>query len=179
MLPPTYYVKLVEYGTEYSRVEYLYDDLQTQKLVGYAKTERLTFVDYAPKQPYFYHVFEVSYRLDGGGTTSEFLDEITLTCAYYGDYKIGSRTYCYVLREQTFGYVPKPIDLTVPENTEYAEYLGSLSAETAAKEETTSEEKSSSTPAQIAILVSLCLLVPVLAALILKPPRRPPYETEE
>ncbi len=178
MLPPTYYVKLISYGEIFSRVEYLYDDGQAQKLVGYAKTERLTFVDYLPKQPYFYHVFEVSYRIDGTGTTSDFLDEITLTCTYYGDYKIGSRTYCYVLRENTFGYVPKPIDLIVPENTEYAEYTAE--PEPVPESSSTEKEKEGgSSPAQIAILISLCLLVPVLAALIIKPPRRPPYETEE
>ena len=30
-----------------------------------------------------------------------------------------------------------------------------------------------------AVMIALCLLVPVLAALILKPPRRPPYESDE
>ena len=178
LLPTTYYVKLLDYGEEYSRVEYLYDDGNVKKLVGYTKTSALTFVEYVPKRPYFHYEFEVSYRIeDDGLEDSAFLNEITFTCAYYGDYKIGSETYCYVLRGGSFGYVPKPTNLRVIENTEYEEWLA---AQTPLESDTESVpvQKESSSPAQIAILVALCLLVPVLAALILKPPRRPPYETD-
>ena len=178
LLPATYYVKLLEYGEEYCRVEYLSDDENVKKLIGYAKTEALTFVEYVPKTPYFRHFFDVRYRIEEDGLDdSSFLNEITLTCAYYGDYKIGSETYCYVLRGGSFGYVPKPTTLRIPQNTEYEEWLATQAPP---PEETppASEEKEGSSPAQIAILVALCLLVPVLAALILKPPRRPPYETD-
>ncbi len=175
LLPRTYYVRLLEYGAEYSKVEYLYDDAQVKRVVGYAKTPLLTFVDYVPKRPYFYHVFSLSYRIDETqAQSSDFLNEITVTCAYYGDLELSGKQYCYVLRGETFGYVPKPAQLTVKENTEYAEYLAQQ--EQAAIEQT--PEKKESSPAQIAILVALCLLVPVLAALILKPPRRPPYDIE-
>ncbi len=176
LLPTTYYVKLLDYGGQYCRVEYLYDDAQTKKIIGYVQTKLLTFVDYVPKSPYFYHSFELHYRIDDALTeNSDFLSEITLSCAYYGDYKIGSKLYCYVLRGDSFGYVPKPATLVVPINTEYAERLAQTSASSSAEETLQSKESS---PAQIAILVALCLLVPVLAALILKPPRRPPYETD-
>ncbi len=177
LLPKSYYVKLLDYGSEYSRVEYLTDDGIGKKVTGYVKTQRLTFVDYLPKRPYFTYQFELYYRIDEGlQNDSSFLNEIKVTCAYYGDYNVGSKTYCYVLRGDSFGYVPKPSSLTVPENPEYAEYLATLES----AEEGEGEEKSTTTssPAQVAILVALCLLVPVLAALILKPPRRPPYETE-
>ncbi len=177
LLPVSYYVKLLEEGNEYSRVEYLTDEGGGKKLTGYVKTECLTFVDYLPKTPYFTYQFELHYRIEEGALTdSSFLNEITVTCTYYGDYRIGSSTYCYVLREDSFGYVPKPTGMTVPENTEYADYLASL--ESASSPESSSKEESTSSPAQVAILIALCLLVPVLAALILKPPRRPPYETE-
>ena len=110
-------------------------------------------------------------------TDSTFLNEITLTCAYYGDYKIGSETYCYVLRGGTLGYVPKPTYITIPKNNEYEEWVAQQTPENSQTELPTQSEESSS-PAQIAILIALCLLVPTLAALILKPPRRPPYETD-
>ncbi len=176
LLPATYYVKLLDYSPQFSRVEYLYDDAQTKKLVGYVKTENLTFVDYQPKRPYFYYVFDLSYRIDETLLeNSDFLNEITVSCCYYGDYKIGSKTYCYVLRGESFGYVPKPAALTVSENTEYADYLAQ---QTSSDSLSLTQTEKESSPAQIAILVALCLLVPVLAALILKPPRRPPYETD-
>lgn len=178
LLPATYYVKLLDYGEEYCRIEYLYDDEHVKKLTGYAKTSTLTFVEYIPKQPYFYHLFDVCYRIEGEGLTdSAFLNEITLTCAYYGEYKIGSESYCYVLRDGEFGYVPKPDLLRIPQNNEYEEWLSQQSSD-APKEEIPSAKAEPSSPAQIAILIALCLLVPILAALILKPPRRPPYETD-
>ncbi len=180
LLPTTYYVKLLRYGERYSQVEYLQDDDHSKKLVGYVQTDKLTFVDYAPKTPYFRYEFTLSYRIEEADLSAKgFLDEITFTCAYYGDYKIGSKTYCYVLRGETFGYVPKPSDLTVPENTEYADYLAQQTPPTPPPDETPSiEGEGDASPMQIAILVALCLLVPVLSALILKPPKRPPYDLD-
>ena len=180
LLPKTYFVKVLETSPDYCKIEYLYDDANVKKLVGYARTSELTFVDYTPQRPYLYRLFEVRYRLeDSFSDDSSFLSEITVTCAYYGDYRIGSKTYCYILRGDSFGYIPKPADLTYDENTEYEERLSqNVSGETT--DSTDDEEQSGSTsPAQIAILSALCLLVPVLAALILKPPRRPPYEQED
>jgi hypothetical protein len=178
LLPATYYVKLLEYGEEYCRIEYLYDGDNVKKLLGYAKTSALTFVEYTPVQPYFSYHFEVRYRIEENGLTdSTFLNEITLTCTYYGDFKIGSETYCYVLRGGTLGYVPKPANLTIPKNTEYEEWVAQQTP-TDAPTEPPWQEQEASSPAQIAILIALCLLVPTLAALILKPPRRPPYETD-
>ena len=181
LLPKTYYVRLLEYGMEYCKIEYLTEDAYTKRLVGYAKTSELTFVDYVPKRPYLYHYFEVTYRIeDVEKPNSAFLDQIVMTCAYYGDYKVGSKTYCYVLRDTQLGYVTKPASLYYEENTEYAEYLEHLQASASApnEEELQNPQKSSVPPLHVAILIALCLLVPLLAALILKPPRRPPYETD-
>ena len=166
-LPPTYYVRLLDYTPTYCRVEYQTDGQRTKRLVGYVKTEKLTFVPYIPKHPYLQCVFEVEYKIDDSAQTAEgFLTQITMTCAYYGDYNVGSNTYCYVLREGEFGYIPKPNHLYIEENTEYAEYLQSL---TPPPEESAEPKAKTNTPAQIAILIALCLLVPLLAALILKP----------
>ena len=177
LLPKTYYVKVTEYGAEYCKIEYLYDAAATRKLTGYAKTELLTFVDYIPSRPYLYYIFQLKYTIgDTQFEDSSFLTQITTECAYYGDYKIGSKTYCYVLRGETFGYVPKPETLSYEENTEYADRLAS---NTSASESNTSDTPSNSSPAQIAILVALCLLVPILAAFIVRPPKRPPYESDD
>ena len=180
LLSATYYVRVLQADEEYCQVEYLYDGENVKKLIGYAKTSALTFVEYTPEQPYFYHFFEVSYRIEEEGLMdSAFLNEITLSCAYYGDYKIGSKTYCYVLRGEEFGYVPKPADLSYEPNDEYADYLAGISETPAPDANADTSKKKGASPVQIAILVVLCLLVPVLAALILKPPRRPPYDTDE
>lgn len=181
LLPRTYYVRLLDYGNEYCRVEYLQDSDKAKRLVGYAKTEDLTFVDYEPVRPYLYYVFELKYRIeDSELTTSDFLTEIVLSCVYYGDYKIGSETYCYVLRSGEFGYVPKPSRLYYEENTEYADRLNNpLPDDGDTEPATKADKKNKSSPAQIAILVTVCLLVPILAGLLIKPPKRPPYDMEE
>lgn len=180
LLPKTYFVKLVEYGAPYCKVEYLYDGDKTQRVVGYMHTDELTFVDFTPASPYLRHVFDVSYRIDGGEIEDDaFLTQITVSCAYYGDFTVGSKTYCYVLREGEFGYIPKPESLSYPENTEYQDYLDKLAAESPPPAQTQTSASQSTSPAQIAILIVLCLLVPILAALILKPPKRPPYELDD
>ncbi len=172
-------MKVLSTEGEYCRIEYLYDSAYTKKLTGYAKTDELTFVDFTPNEPYLYHVFEVRYTIDGtfGGDDS-FLDQITLSCAYYGDYKIGSKNYCYVLRGDSFGYIPKPNDLSFAKNTEYADYLAQQSSPSEEPIETKEEEEGMSA-AQIAILITLCLLVPLLAALVLKTSKKNVYDMEE
>lgn len=177
LLPESYYVKLLDYAPDFCKIEYLYDNGVAKKLVGYAKTSLLTPVEYVPQTPYLYKVLEVTYlpQSDATGDTP-FLDKITVQCAYYGDYVVGSKTYCYVLRNEQFGYIPKPADFTYARNDEYDTYISSP-PETQTTS-STKTDKGGASAAQIAILVALCLLVPVLAALILKPPRRPPYEDE-
>lgn len=176
LLPQTYYVKILEDAPDYCKIEYLYDGNEVKKLVGYAKTSQLTFVDFVPQTPYLTLLFDVCYRIEENQPNSDnSLNELKITCAYYGDFYIGSKAYCYVLRGNEFGYVLKPNDLTYEKNPEYELHQKPVDAPASA--EVPDESKSS--PAQIAILVALCLLVPVLAGLILKPPRRPPYEQDE
>lgn len=177
-MPQTYFVKVLAKDTDYCHIEYLYDSPYTKKLTGYAKSSDLTFVEFTPNTPYLYHVFDVRYTVDGGvSDDNSFLDQITVTCAYYGDYKIGSKTYCYVLRGDSFGYIPKPDNLSFAPNTEYADYLAQPQEDnTSIQTESTQEGMSA---AQIAILITLCLLVPLLAALILKTSKKNSYDFDE
>ena len=170
LLPKSYYVRLLEYRSDYCKVEY-HSDNSAKRLVGYVATEKLTFVNYVPARPYLYYVFDLRYKIeDTDQTDSAFLTEITISCVYYGDYVVGSERYCYVLRGEEFGYVPKPNTLIYEDNDEYADYVASLQPpsepDSEAETPTVTEENS---PAQIAILVAICLLVPILAALLLKP----------
>ena len=178
LLPKTYYVRLVEYGEIYCKIEYLTDDTHVKKLTGYAKTEQLTFVEYVPERPFLVYVFDVKYQIsETDKTDSSFLTQLTVTCAYYGDYNVGSETYCYVLRGEEFGYIPKPETLQFEENTEYADYVQAqeeTKQSSALSSESPTDNNSGMSPWQIVILVALCLLVPVLAALILKPSKVEP-----
>ena len=90
LIPKTYYVKALEVQGEFTKVEYSTDSEYTKKLTGYCKTAQLTFVDYVPSEPYFYTTFELVYRIDDSDKRYPFLTEITVTCAYYGEYPIDS-----------------------------------------------------------------------------------------
>ena len=176
LLPKTYYVHLLSYSDTYCKVEYLQTDIYTQKLTGYVRTDQLAFVEYIPRRPYLTYVFDLTYRLENATpNTSDAFTQLTVSCAYYGDFPIGDQTWCYVLREGVFGYVPKPDYLSYEPNTEYADYLATQQPVTPDEQ----SKSSPSSPAQIATLITLCLLVPLLAALILKSPRKPPYETDD
>lgn len=177
VLPYSYYVRILSTGIKYAHVEYLSDGPNTRKITGYCKTSDLTFVDYTPVRPYLYHSFDVTYYIQDAPPTGEdgFLSGITVSCSYYGDYKVGSKTYCYVYRDGVFGYIPKPLNLVYEQNDEY-DNRNALDSASSAGNHTSKEAMP---PAQIAILVILCILVPVIAALILRPSKKPPYEPDE
>ena len=177
LLPETYFVKVLSVEGEFTKIEYLYDDSHYKKLTGYAKTDALTFVDYIPARPYLYYLFDVRYTIDDGYfVDSNTLSQIVITCAYYGDYNVGSETYCYIRRGDSFGYIPKPSYLVYEENPEYYERLEQTS-ETPTTPPATNQ--SAMSPMQIGILVAVCLLVPVLVAILAKNPKRYPFEQEE
>ena len=178
ILPKTYYVKALEIGEPFTKVEYGTSGKHSEKLIGYCKTTELTFVDYTPQTPYYQTTFDVKYTIENSDKNYPFLSEITVTCGYFGEYPIGSETYCYVYRGDSFGYVPLPTGFTVPENPEYADRQKSETP----KNETTDAaptERESLPPTQIATIILLCLLAPILATLILRPTRKPdPYEED-
>ncbi len=176
LLPQTYFVKVLAVEGDFTKIEYLYDDSHYKKLTGYAKTASLTFVDYTPKRPYLYCLFDVRYSIDDPHfNTSSNLSQITVTCAYYGDYPVGSNTYCYILRGDSFGYIPKPATLTYDSNPEYAENLQPPTTDSTPP----AQAEGGMSPLQIGILIAVCLLVPVLVALIAKSSKPLPYEQEE
>ena len=166
LLPKTYYVKTLSIGADFTKVQYQTDENGLRAITGYCKTSELTFVDYVPKTPYFHTFFNVTYKIADTDKSYPFLTEITVECAYYGEYPIGSETYCYVLREDGFGYVPKPQNLTFIENTEYSDRQSQANADSTAPP--TTDDSQSLPPSQIATILVLCLLAPILASLILR-----------
>lgn len=169
-LPHTYYVRILSEESDYYRVEYLSDGEHTKRVTGYCKKNEIIPVDYTPTAPYLYKTITVTYRLDNdpGGS----LSSLTLTCAYYGDYTDGTKSYCYVLLGDSFGYVPRPADLTFDKNPEYEARLpDDEPTETPATDTPAS-------PARIIVLLLVCLLVPLLAALIFRHGTRRPFEED-
>lgn len=170
-LPKSYYVKVLSIGERYTKVEYLTDGERTKKLTGYCLTEELTFVDYTPVNPYLYATFDVIYTAENGESGDAMLDKLTVPCSYYGSYTIGAKEYAYVLQRGEFGYVPKPADFTYSENGEYAARLDGDASNAPAS--------TNGNGSQVALLIVLCLIVPLLAALLIKGAKPLPYELDE
>lgn len=170
-LPKTYFVKVLSQGERFTKVEYQTNGLHTQPIVGYCQTHQLTFVDFIPVNPYLYATFEVNYTAENADDGDNFLEKLTFTCAYYGDYIMGIKQYAYVLRDGEYVYVPKPQNFRYAENTEYAEYIASQTEN--------GIQNSEATPIQIGFLVVLCLLVPLLSALIIKSSKSPYPDIED
>ena len=173
LLPKTYYVKTLSIGADFTKVQYQTDGNGLRAITGYCKTSELTFVDYEPKTPYFHTFFNVTYKIADTDKNYPFLTEIIVECAYYGEYPIGTERYCYVLREDGFGYVPLPDDLPFVENVEYAERQAQAGVKDDSPQD--SETTQSLPPSQIATILILCLLAPILASLILRANKQPAH----
>ena len=177
ILPYSYYVKVLSEDSAYAFVEYLSDGPSTRKITGYCKLSDLTFVDYIPLRPYLYHTFSVKYTIEDAPVGDDgFLSTMTVTCAYYGDYKVGSKSYCYVLMNDKFGYIPRPKTFSYEINDEYDNHQTAPPAGNFNSSET---ESGGASAAQIAVIVLLCLLIPIIAALILRPNKKTPLDPED
>lgn len=122
VLPQTYYVKVLETGVTHCYVEYAAETDYYRAVRGYCLTSELYFVDFLPERTFVNYTFSLTYKLEGftgSMVSSGFLSELSRTCAYYGDYRIGSSDYCYVYMDGQFGYVPKPTGVSYPLNYDY------------------------------------------------------------
>ncbi|MDD6994598.1 MAG: hypothetical protein SPH68_03540 [Candidatus Borkfalkiaceae bacterium] len=175
-LPESYFVCILGETDGYYRVSYLEDAGDAKKLTGFVKKSSVIPVTFTPETPYLYKKIEVTYYASGNADLSgDILSRITVTCIYYGDYTENGKTYCYVLRGDRFGYVERPMGFTFPKNAEYAEKTVTEQPSPDAPE----EEAKGMSPAQIVFLVLLCLLIPTLAALILRPSRKKNFPDDD
>ncbi|MGN1234949.1 MAG: hypothetical protein ACI4U2_03100 [Christensenellaceae bacterium] len=121
LIPEHYFVKVTAIGVDYCVAEYGDGTTGYPTVTGYCKTKELSFVDFIPKCPYASATFDLTYRLEGSiPSLGDALSVRTVKATYYGDYRVGSTTYCYVYADGEFGYVPKP-ELTIEPNTEYVQ----------------------------------------------------------
>ena len=177
-LPETYFVCILGETNNYYRVSYLEDVGSARKITGFVEKSSVIPVDFLPDTPYLDKKIEVTYYTSGSSDKSgDILSHITVTCTYYGEYSENGKTYCYVLRGDSFGYVERPMGFTYSRNTEYAEKTKQPEPSDASEEPQT--EKKGLTPAQIVFLVLLCLLIPTLAALVLRPPKKKNYPGDD
>lgn len=174
-IPYTYYVKVLATGLEYSYVQYSTDTQPFQAIYGYCKTEDLHFVDFVPVRPFLYYTMDVTYRLEEYPDffkESDVFSTVTLTYAYYGDYTVGSSTYCYVCLDGKMGYLPKTMEISYDLNTDY---------QVTVPETPTEEPPSTVTlPTAQIVLVGVMILLALAVVYYLFRPRQPvPAPNEE
>ena len=175
-LPESYFVCILGETEGYYRVSYLEDTKEAKKLTGFVEASCVIPVTFTPEEPYLDKKIEVTYYSSGYADLSgDILSRITVTCTYYGDYSENGKNYCYVLRGDTFGYVERPLGFTYTRNAEYSKKTATEQPSPAAVE----EEAAGLSPAQIVFLVLLCLLIPTLAALILRPSRKKNFPDDD
>ena len=126
LLPQSYYVKVLAKGNEYSYVQYLENVSCYQSVYGYCKTDELLFVDYLPLNPYLYYTYTVTYTTPSLSLPDSTLSSFSYPCVYYGAHPAQSDSLSYVLINGKFGYLPSPEGFTYERNTDYVEYLLSL-----------------------------------------------------
>ncbi len=179
LIPHTYYVRVLHEGEVYTAVEYLVDRAPYRKVMGYCRTDALTFVNFVPVRPYLFKEVTVSYRLpDGGGLSSESFADIERTFLYYGSrYEMG-QLYYYVLYGDEFGYIPATQEPEFDKNTDYL----TVPDETPAGGETEppAESPSPSGPSvlQIVLICAVCAVAVGVAALVLRGKRHAPPPDE-
>ena len=173
VLPETYYVRILDSGGEYCTVEYQADDAPYKKILGYCRTDALTFVDFTPMRPYLRKQITVTYTLPEAGDlgTGEFTS-YERTFVYYGDRYEEGQLYLYVLLGDTFGYIPADAPPEYERNTDYLEDVsGEVQEPPAAGDD-------SVTALQIAVIVLACVAAIAVAVILLRG-KHPPREQKD
>ena len=172
LLPETYYVRVLERGETYCTVEYLTDDAPYKKLLGYCRTDALTFVDFVPERPYLRRQITVTYALPQTGDlgTEDFLT-VQRTFVYYGDRYEEDGLYLYVLSYNEFGYIPAEAPPDFERNTDY---LTAVSGSTQEPD----PGADGANAVQIVVIVLACVAA-LAVALILLRGKKAPQEKQE
>ncbi len=171
LIPETYYVHVLNVGETYSAAEYLINDPPYRKIVGYCRTQALTFVDFVPARPYLLRQITVSYTLPEGGALGSAFDSIERDFVYYGTRYEKGQLYFYVLSEGTFGYIPAEEELEFERNDDFL-----VSAGPAEEEEPPAQGGLS--PAEIVVICLACAAAVVCAAFVIRG-KRPSSDAPE
>lgn len=124
LVPETYYVHILHEGDTFTAVEYLVNEAPYQKVVGYCRTDALTFVDFVPARPYLMKQITVSYTLPEGDTLGDEFGSIERTFVYYGARYEKGQLYYYVLADGKFGYIPAEEELSFERNDDFLAAVG-------------------------------------------------------
>ncbi len=169
LIPESYYVRILLEGDTYTAVEYLVNDPPYRKLMGYCRTDALTFVDFIPARPFLRKQITVSYTIPGGETAFEdVFGSLDRAFVYYGmRYEYG-QAYCYVLADGQFGYIPLDKE---PEFERNDDYLSMTEAPVSGEGESGSQGL---TPVQIVVICLACAAMAGIAIFVLRAKRRAP-----
>ncbi len=169
LLPETYYVRVLYKDDVYTAVEYLVNDAPYRKIMGYCRTDALTFVEFIPLRPYLKRQITVSYTLPGAGSLDGAFSSIERTFVYYGKRYENGQLYFYVLEGETFGFIPAEEELEFELNDDFLD-LPAGPAEGAG----TAAQEAVPPVLQVVLILAVCAVAIVIAVLVLrgKAPRK-------
>ena len=170
LLPLSYYVRVVEVGETFSRVEYLDNLPPYRKLSGYCRTDSVTTVDFTPARPFLYREITLTYTLpEGGSFGSGNFSSITRTFYYYGMRYENGGLYFYVHDENgVCDFIPAREPLEFELNTDY------LNVEEPAAASGAESGDSSPSAVQIVVICIACAAAVAVAVLVVRGKRFSP-----
>ncbi|MGN0818991.1 MAG: hypothetical protein ACI4M6_01150 [Christensenellaceae bacterium] len=126
-LPKTYFVKIISFGAEYSKVGYLDDSLNYPETVGYVNNRYLDF-SLTPDTIIYPHI-TVSLKnddilfLDAEKTQPKSVIKAKTDAVYYGEIALDNELYVYCYTQGFVGYIRKSSfeSFFIEENPKYAE----------------------------------------------------------
>lgn len=168
LIPETYYVCVLYAGETYSAVEYLINEAPYKKIVGYCRTDALTFVDFVPERPYLLKQLTVSYTLPAGSGLGDEFSTVERTFVYYGTRYEKGQLYLYVLSEGKFGYIPAEEEPPFERNNDVLAPVGP------SDEVVPSPEAGTLSAAEIVIICLVCAAAVVCAVFVIRGGRKEP-----
>ncbi len=126
-LPKTYFVKVVEIFTDYSRVIYMNSNENLPKVEGYVENINLEFVSFTPDSPspktcLTLNSDEVLFS-DLLNLTPKTVLSVNSLAYYYGEITFSGESYVYVYSQGYVGYARKSAfnQFTIPHHKDYVE----------------------------------------------------------
>ena len=172
LLPFSYYVKVVEDGQPFCKVEYG-DGVSLPRLTGYCKSETLTPVDFVPTRPFLLKQVTLTYTLSG--TDENEFDSLEKNFYYYGSTFRGTARYWYVYADGKYGFVAQNKEPDFELNVDYL----TTPTTTPTEPETPPESAPPMTGVQIALVcIAVCVIVAIAAAVFFTR-KNPPVRREE
>lgn len=186
-LPKTYFVKIISFGVEYSKVSYLDDGLDYPETVGYINNQCLDF-SLAPDEIIYPHVTLTLKNddilfLDAEKTQPKSVIKSNSQAVYYGEIALDNELYIYCYTQGFVGYIRKSsfADFIIADNPKYAELLESSKSQSPSLSNTdsqpTTETQTAKNNVSTYVIFGIAMLVVLVIIYVIVHPEKNKNQT--